>query len=77
MDGLKRSEDRIGRTIWIEKINICGKPNIFYHYDSSGSLMKHTRTIFGYNTTPAEYTRFGEETQIAVVKRKPTCDKLR
>lgn len=69
--------DDSGRAIWIEEKGPGGKPNVFYRYDSSGRLMKYTRKIFGYDVTPAEYTRFGEDTQIEIVKRKPTYRELR
>ena len=54
------AEDAYGRFIWIEKTGHDGKPDVYYKYDSKGRLMKHTRKIFGYEITPAEYARFGE-----------------
>ncbi len=77
LDRLRRAEDHYGNTIWIEEMGKFGKPNIFYRYDSNGRLMKHTRSLYGYSRTPAEYSRFGEQTQIEVEKGKPTYHELR
>ena len=60
MERLKRRADRRGDTIWVEEMGTDGKPNVYYKYDSNGCLMKHSRTLYGYNVTPAEYVRFGE-----------------
>ena len=60
LDNLKRRVDRRGDTIWVEEMGTDGKPNVYYKYDTNGRLMKHTRTLYGYNVTPAEYERFGE-----------------
>ena len=64
LDRLKRCEDRRGETIWVEETGTDGKPNVYYKYDSNGRLMKHTRSMYGYSVTCAEYTRFGENTRI-------------
>jgi hypothetical protein len=77
LDRMKRREDQLGRTIWVEEEGHEGKPRIFYRYDGRGRLMKYTGTLFGYTITAAEYTRFGEETQIEVEKRKPRYYELR
>lgn len=68
LDRLRRGEDGYGRPIWIEEMDSDGKPNIFYRYNTSGRLMKYTRTLYGYSITPAEYARFGEQTQIEVIR---------
>jgi len=60
LDNLKRRVDRRGDTIWGEGMGTDGKPNVYYKYDSNGQLMKHTRTLYGFSVTPAEYARFGE-----------------
>jgi len=77
LDRLRMTEDAYGRVIWIEKTGHDGKPVVYYKYNSKGRLMKHTRKIFGYDVTPAEYSRFGEDTQIEVVKQKPAYGELR
>lgn len=77
LDRLKKGKDGYGRTIWIEGMETDGKPEIYYAYDSNGRLMKHTRDLYGYTITHAEYIRFGESTQIEVEKRRPTYDELR
>lgn len=77
LDRLRRGEDGYGRLIWIEEMGSDKKPHIFYRYNTSGRLMKYTRTLYGYRITPAEYTRFGEQTQIEAAKRKPTYHELR
>ena len=61
LDRLKKCLDPRGETIWVEKMGTDGKPNVYYKYDSNGRLMKHSRTLFGYNVTLAEYARFGEK----------------
>ncbi len=47
------------------------------HLAISSSQVQYTRKIFGYEVTPAEYTRFGDEMQIEVVKWKPSYEELR
>ena len=64
LDRLKKAEDAYGRSIWIEKVGYDGRPDVYYKYDSKGRLKKHTRKIFGYVVTPAEYRRFGEYVEL-------------
>lgn len=77
LDRLRKGEDESGDSIWIEEMGTTGKPNIFYRYDSNGRLMKYARILYGYSIMPAEYTRFGEQTQIEVEKRRRTYHELR
>lgn len=70
LDRLKKGKDTYGRPIWIDDVGKDGKPNIYYRYASDGRLMQHTRTLYGYSITPAEYTRFGEQTRITI--ERPT-----
>ena len=58
---MKKVEDDRGDPRWIEEMGRDGKPNVFYRYDSNGRLKKYTRKIFGYDVTPAEYVRFGDQ----------------
>ena len=64
LDRLRKSVDFAGRTIWIEEMGTDQKPNIFYRYHRNGRLMKYARDLWGYTVSPAEYTRFGEQTEI-------------
>ena len=61
LDRLKKVVDDRGDPRWIEEMGRDGKPNVFYRYDSNGRLKKYTRKIFGYDVTPAEYARFGDQ----------------
>ena len=70
LDRLRRREDKLGRTIWIEKMGRGGKPTIYYVYDSHGRLMMHKRIQYGYEVEPARYERFGEQIQIEVAEHK-------
>jgi hypothetical protein len=65
LDSLKKGTDGYGSTIWIEGMG------------TDGRLMKHAGGLYGYIITPAEYSRFGESTQIEVEKRRPKYDDLR
>ena len=52
LDRLRRREDKLGRTIWVEKMGRGGKPTIYYVYDSHGRLMMHKRIQYGYAVEP-------------------------
>jgi len=65
LDRMKKVEDDRGDPRWIEEMGRDGKPNVFYRYDSNGRLKKYTRKIFGYEITPAEYVRFGDQVKIS------------
>ena len=62
---MKKVEDDRGDPRWIEEMGRDGKPNVFYRYDSNGRLKKYARNIFGYEITPAEYARFGDQVQMS------------
>ena len=51
----------MGREVWVEKMGRDGKADVYYLYDSTGRLMRHRRGLYGYDVTPAEYERFGED----------------
>ena len=59
LDRLRQREDKLGRTIWVEKMGRGGKPTVYYVYDSHGRLMMHKRIQYGYVVEPARYERFG------------------
>jgi hypothetical protein len=67
----KQFRTAYGRVIWIEKVGYDGRPAVYYRYDSKGRLKKHTRKIFGYMVTPAEYSRFGEAIELRIATHDP------